>query len=237
MVQPSDDWLTLPEASSLMGIHPITLRSWADAGLVPMFRTPGGHRRFRRSELNAFLETRNVPPPPLHHVLSPPDQTLALVRQAISTHPIRQSEWYAKLSDEQRVLHRMLGQRLLALLLQYIGRSENAPDFLEQARELSRQYGIELARVHLGSADLARAFLFFRRAIINATYQPAGAHAQGDADGIRLLERITEFMDEMLIAALNDYDRALEQQVLAPAPRSSKPRVRSQTKRRTRPRR
>lgn len=235
MAQPSDDWLTLSEASSLMGIHPITLRSWADAGLVPMFRTPGGHRRFRRSELDAFLDTRNAPPSP-HHLISPPDQTLALIRQAISTHPIQQSEWYAKLSDEQRALHRMLGQRLLGLLLQYVSRTDNAHDFLEQARDLSRQYGIELARAHLGSGDLARAFLFFRRAIINATYHPAGAHAQGDADGIRLLERINEFMDELLIAALNDYDRTLEQQIQAPAPRISKSRARPQTKPRTRPR-
>lgn len=203
------DWLTLTQASALLGIHPITLRSWADAGLVRLFRTPGGHRRFRRSELLAFLE--QPPPAPTRALIPAADQTLAHIRSELGSQPIRQSDWYAKLSKEQRTLHRELGQRLLGLLLQYVSRQENGDEFLEQARDLSRQYGSQLAHAQLGSGELARAFLFFRRAIINATYHPAGTHAQGDAEGVRLLERINAFMDELLIAALNHYD----QEVLA----------------------
>ena len=48
-------WLTLSEASRLLGVHPATLRQWADAGQVPSYRTPGGHRRFEASELRAYL--------------------------------------------------------------------------------------------------------------------------------------------------------------------------------------
>lgn len=215
MTKPTTDWLTLTEASILLGVHPITLRSWADAGLVRLFRTPGGHRRFRRSELLAFMERQNVPPS-ARKLIPAPDQTLAQIRQAMGNHPIQHAAWYSKLSDEQRALHRELGQRLLGLLLQYVSRRENAHEFLEQARDLSRQYGIEIARAQLGSGDLARAFLFFRRAIINATYHPGGTNAQGDADGVRLLERINEFMDELLIAALTDYDNVRAQQIQAP---------------------
>ncbi|MBI4670351.1 MAG: helix-turn-helix domain-containing protein [Chloroflexi bacterium] len=198
------DWLTLTEASALLGIHPITLRSWADAGLVRLFRTPGGHRRFRREELLAFMEERL--PAPARTMVPAQDQTLANIRSELGSSPIRQAAWYTKLSDEQRVLHRELGQRLLGLLLQFVSRQENANEFLEQARELSRQYGLELAHAQLGSGELARAFLFFRRVIINATYHPAGTSAQADADGVRLLERINAFMDELLIAALDHYD-------------------------------
>ena len=42
------DWLTLGEASRMLGVDPDTLRRWSDGGKVDLLRTPGGHRRFRR---------------------------------------------------------------------------------------------------------------------------------------------------------------------------------------------
>lgn len=210
MSKQTTDWLTLSEASTLLGVHPITLRSWADSGLVRLFRTPGGHRRFRRTDLVAFMETQSTRTD-ARALIPAPDLTLERIRQEMGNQPIRQAQWYLKLSDEQRSLHRELGQRLLGLLLQFVSRRENAQEFLEQARELARQYGVELARAGLGSGDLARAFLFFRRAIIHATYNPNGTRSQGDSEGVRLLERINAFMDELLIAALTEYDNAQSQ--------------------------
>jgi excisionase family DNA binding protein len=53
---PADrDWLTLGEASAFLGAAQSTVRKWADRGLVRTFYTPGGHRRFRRDDLEAFL--------------------------------------------------------------------------------------------------------------------------------------------------------------------------------------
>ena len=43
-----DDWLTLQDASRMLGVATSTLRRWGDAGRVPMKRTLGGHRRFAR---------------------------------------------------------------------------------------------------------------------------------------------------------------------------------------------
>ena len=51
-------WLSLKEASELLGIHFTTLRKWADDGEIRVFRTPGGHRRFSVTDLRRFLETR-----------------------------------------------------------------------------------------------------------------------------------------------------------------------------------
>ena len=50
------DWLTLGAAAGHLGVAKSTLRRWADQGRVPAFYTPGGHRRFRRADLDAFLE-------------------------------------------------------------------------------------------------------------------------------------------------------------------------------------
>jgi excisionase family DNA binding protein len=49
------EWLTLGQAAAFLGAAQSTVRKWADGGRVPAFYTPGGHRRFRRSDLEAFL--------------------------------------------------------------------------------------------------------------------------------------------------------------------------------------
>ena len=50
------DWLTLGQAAKYLGVAQSTIRKWSDQGRVPAFYTPGGHRRYRRSDLEAFLE-------------------------------------------------------------------------------------------------------------------------------------------------------------------------------------
>src|ERR687896_1917800 len=49
------DWLTLGEAAKYLGVAQSTIRKWSDSGRLPAFYTPGGHRRFRRRDLDAFL--------------------------------------------------------------------------------------------------------------------------------------------------------------------------------------
>ncbi|HEY8107346.1 MAG TPA: response regulator [Gaiellaceae bacterium] len=49
------EWLTLGQAARFLGVAQSTLRKWADKGAVPGIRTHGGHRRFRRGDLQAFL--------------------------------------------------------------------------------------------------------------------------------------------------------------------------------------
>ena len=50
------DWLTLGQAAKYLGVAQSTIRKWSDNGRVPAFYTPGGHRRYRRGDLEAFLQ-------------------------------------------------------------------------------------------------------------------------------------------------------------------------------------
>src|SRR5438046_7900335 len=50
------DWLTLGQAAKYLGVAQSTIRKWSDNGRVPAFYTPGGHRRYRRADLETFLE-------------------------------------------------------------------------------------------------------------------------------------------------------------------------------------
>ena len=38
-----------------------TIRKWAEAGRIVVFKTPGGHRRIRREDLIRFLRENNIP--------------------------------------------------------------------------------------------------------------------------------------------------------------------------------
>src|SRR5205809_6482127 len=50
------EWLTLGQAARFLGVAQSTIRKWSDQARVPAFYTPGGHRRYRRRDLDSFLE-------------------------------------------------------------------------------------------------------------------------------------------------------------------------------------
>jgi excisionase family DNA binding protein len=50
------EWLTLGQAAKYLGVAQSTIRKWSDLGRLPAFYTPGGHRRYRRADLDRFLE-------------------------------------------------------------------------------------------------------------------------------------------------------------------------------------
>ncbi len=53
-----DAFLSSAEAASYLGVGPTSIKRWTDEGLLPCERTAGGHRRFRRSD----LERLRTPP-------------------------------------------------------------------------------------------------------------------------------------------------------------------------------
>lgn len=50
-----DRLLTPGEVAAEFRVDPKTVTRWAAAGRIGSIRTPGGHRRFRESEVRAFL--------------------------------------------------------------------------------------------------------------------------------------------------------------------------------------
>jgi excisionase family DNA binding protein len=65
-------WLTLGQAAKHVGVAERTLRRWADEERLPAYSTPGGHRRFRLADVEAFLDAARVSSdeePPRSHVL------------------------------------------------------------------------------------------------------------------------------------------------------------------------
>ncbi len=58
-----DRLLTPGEVAALFRVDPKTVTRWAAAGRIDSIRTPGGHRRFRESEVRALLEGEGLAEP------------------------------------------------------------------------------------------------------------------------------------------------------------------------------
>ncbi|MEL6548430.1 MAG: response regulator [Myxococcota bacterium] len=58
-----DSLLTSHQAGSLLQVNPSSINKWVKEGRIPAFRTPGGHRRIRASDLVSFLTEHQMPVP------------------------------------------------------------------------------------------------------------------------------------------------------------------------------
>lgn len=54
-------FLNVSEAADFLGVSAASLRKWSDQGLVPVYRTPGGQRRYAPADLERFLDSMRQP--------------------------------------------------------------------------------------------------------------------------------------------------------------------------------
>jgi len=64
--------MTPGEVAAAFNVNPKTVTRWADLGRIPSIRTLGGHRRFRRADVQAALRWNGQAPNPLRHELTKP---------------------------------------------------------------------------------------------------------------------------------------------------------------------
>ncbi len=60
IVQNAERLLTPGEVALMFRVDPKTVTRWASAGRIGSIRTPGGHRRFRASEVHGLLADLTV---------------------------------------------------------------------------------------------------------------------------------------------------------------------------------
>jgi excisionase family DNA binding protein len=66
IVENHERLLTPGEVALMFRVDPKTVTRWASAGRIGSIRTPGGHRRFRESEVHGLLADLTVRPSPAH---------------------------------------------------------------------------------------------------------------------------------------------------------------------------
>jgi excisionase family DNA binding protein len=203
-----NDWVSLGEAAEILGVHPTTVRHWADGGDLPSQRTPGGHRRFRRRDLMHWASRQQAS---THEVGSNEAQlmmqsALGRARLEVVDGQLHGLGWYDQFNEETRQAHRLLGRRLLEILTRYLAE----PTLHDSLRVEIRAMGAEYARLSeqnaLSLTDSVRAFLFFRDLLTESVIQLAeilSLHTPRDwSDRLRQVNVIT---DELLLALIEEY--------------------------------
>jgi excisionase family DNA binding protein len=99
--------LTPGEVAALFRVDPKTVTRWAASGRITSIRTPGGHRRFRESEVRALLRGDTEIAPEGHPAVSLAKRAgtlLALVGLGIAPGPVLVSDEPGELLElpEQR---------------------------------------------------------------------------------------------------------------------------------------
>jgi excisionase family DNA binding protein len=207
---PSDQkgWLSLTEASKVLGVHQTTLRRWADSGSIPCFRTPGGHRRFRAGDLEAWMtgrQTMALAP----HTTALVENVVGFTRHEMVERHVSQEAWYVAFDrngDRQHM--RETGHRLMGLAIQYIGRTSNHKPAIQEGRRLGGFYGQQCAEHGVSLLDTMRAFFFFRESLLRATRPGLVAGDQYDAEDVRIHQQLQFFLNEVMYACLASYEAA-----------------------------
>lgn len=202
----TSEWVSLGEAAKIIGVHPATIRNWAERGDLPFRRTPGGHRRFRRSDLKDWL-TRHPPHPHGHEAQLVVQSALGRTRLEIADrHKLREEAWYQHLSEAGREAMRQHGLRLMDGLIHHLTAPEDDTS-LGIAREIGTIYGRVLRSENLSLSMALRGYLYFSDFLLEAVLQMAEANAGHTAlDWNDMLRRVNTFTRQILLSMIAVYE-------------------------------
>ena len=189
-------WLSLRDACRLLDVSNTTLRQWADNGYLRVYRTPGGHRRFLRDDVESFA---NAPEQAQEQGREDAieDSALRKIRRSLSRNDVVKQSWYQSVEEEGKDRMRLFGRRLLSLLLQESGPRRRRQELLEEAHMLGREYGTEMSERGVSLKDTIEAFVFFRTMVLDSTNSGAW-------------NRIIEAADRVLVGMADSYQDADE---------------------------
>jgi excisionase family DNA binding protein len=203
-IQTEDEWLSLSEAAEMLGMHPATVRLWADRNELPSRRTNGGHRRFRRSDIQARLrQDAERKPRPTAQLLV--QSVLGRVRFAFTDGTLKTLSWYENFNDSALEAYRSLGRRVLELLLRALNDGTSAEELRAEAVLLGEEYGSVTRDSQVPVADAVRAFLYFRSLVDESVIQLAevqGIRDHADIPWAESLYQIQTLTNEILPALI-----------------------------------
>lgn len=197
------DWLTLSEVAEMLGVHPSTVRNWADQGRLPVHRTQGGHRRFKRAELDLWMQSQR-PASPNGETAQVVQSALGYTRFQISEGKLENEAWYSKLNEKAREDYRRSGRKLMHGLSKFLASDKDAGQ--AEARVVGYDYATLGRRHDLDAVEATQAYLFFLGALeeaMLAAYEGAAIHsAQAWGDMAR---RMHAFTNQVLLSLLETY--------------------------------
>ncbi|HLA86564.1 MAG TPA: helix-turn-helix domain-containing protein [Anaerolineales bacterium] len=198
----TDEWLSLSDAAEVLGVHPSTVRLWSDKGILPVHKTQGGHRRYKRSEISLWAgssqKSRAIEPENMMQ------EVIRNVRMQISEGSLQAESWYQKLDEDARAQYRLSARSLFHGLMNYV--SANNEEAASEAYAIGYEYASRGRRYNLSYVDAAKAFLFFRDTLIESIIKVYGDAKVPASQATQMYSKIHAFTDGILISLLQTYE-------------------------------
>lgn len=197
-------WLTIHEASSLIGVSEATLRRWAEAGDVEAFVTPGGHRRFNRGAILGLLPHAGRPHRTLGQMGGTPERVVRQYRRDLTS---GQATWLRELGDTEREAFRGPGRQMLASVLTYLDAptDEDRAASLAIAMDAAGTYGCLARAQGLSLTSTTEAFLHFRAPFLEELATIVRRRRLEASEAISLVIATAGVFDQLLIALVDSY--------------------------------
>ena len=204
---PDDPWLALGAASRLVGVGPDTLRRWADSGKVQSYQTPGGHRRFLRSSLEAMINAPRRHRYGMERLADSAGTMVGELHRRMQRTCYSGQPWQSRLSAEQRDDFRRWGGKTFNLVIEYVAASKRAERqlLLEEAEKMGALYGAEASKAGLSLAETVEAFLFFRSPVLEAITGHLRRRAAEVSDVTSAFREANQAIDQVLVALVSSY--------------------------------
>lgn len=196
------EWVSLRQAADMLGVHPATVRNWADKGDLPSRRTPGGHRRFHKGDLVQYAETQGELQPLEVQVII--QNALGQTRMQVGA--LNHEAWYVGMSEATREHLRTQGRRVLESLRGYM--AHGAPDArLSEAITLGKEYAVSLHQDGLTLPQAVRGFLYFSDFVSNSILTWSEVTLPRNAsEWANLLRQVNTFINAMLLSIIEYYE-------------------------------
>jgi len=196
-------WLTLGEASRMLGVDPDTLRRWADNGKVEVLKTPGGHRRFLRASIEGMLPR---PRRSLSAIGEAPDRIAAEFRKRVRS-DLATQDWTRHFDEASLRWFRERGMRMSDLLIGHLdaGRRAVHGARLDEAAALGREYGVEAKRQGLSLGEATQAFLFFRARFLAEIGNVARRRSLEPTPAAALFAEADRALDVVILALIDGH--------------------------------
>ena len=198
-----EEWLSLGEAATSLGVHPSTARSWANQGMLPAHRTPGGHRRFRKRDVDLQLDKKREDSG--LEASTVVQSILRTARLTIGEGALESEAWYQKLDDDSRHQYRLSGRSLVQGLVNHLYGDGDGME--AEARSLGYEYASRGRRSGLSSVEAAHAFQFFRTMVMDSVLDAYESAAPcSPQTWTMMVRKMNTFSDLIIITLLETYD-------------------------------
>jgi len=197
-----ESWLSIAEASRMLGVHPGTLRRWADAEQIPFTRTPGGHRRFALTALQAFQDRQGR----LKYTGGLEQRWSDVARRGTRRELRSRPGWGKGLSDAARAQFRRLGRELLELTTAEISAGER-PSTINAASQIGGQYA-RLGKQHgLTLAELTQAIQLADASLTEAALELPEVEQLQRSAVLSVMQAISRIMGAVQLALVVEYTK------------------------------